>query len=98
MDGPDLGGLWIVFWIVFFILIVPKWRHAVVPRVVPPVREAIGRLRSTMANGGPGGAGHDPAMTILRERYARGEIDRAEYEARRDVLTGNGSTDTWRRV
>jgi uncharacterized membrane protein len=37
-------------------------------------------------------------MTILRERFARGEIDRAEYETRRDVLMGNGPTDTWGRV
>ena len=83
MDGPDLGGLWIVFWIVFFILIVPKWRHAVVPRVVPPVRDAIGRLRASSAGGG---ARHDPAMTILRERYARGEIGTEEYRGRRRVL------------
>jgi putative membrane protein len=28
----------------------------------------------------------DRALTILRERYARGEIDRDEYEARRRAL------------
>jgi putative membrane protein len=30
----------------------------------------------------------DPALTTLRERFARGEIDRAEYEERRAVLRG----------
>src|SRR5215208_3065287 len=93
------GQFWILFWIVFFILVVPKWRRAVLPRVVPPVRDAVGRLRATVAtNGSSNGARQDAALTILRERFARGEIDRAEYETRRDVLTGNGPTDTWHRV
>lgn len=30
----------------------------------------------------------DEALATLRERYARGEIDRAEYEERRAVLRG----------
>ena len=29
---------------------------------------------------------NDPALTTLRERFARGEIDRAEYEERRAAL------------
>ncbi|MEQ8603175.1 MAG: SHOCT domain-containing protein [Marivibrio sp.] len=33
------------------------------------------------------GGEHD-AMTILRARFARGEIDREEFEARRKVLEG----------
>jgi len=30
----------------------------------------------------------DPAADILRERFARGEIDREEFEERRRVLSG----------
>jgi uncharacterized membrane protein len=30
----------------------------------------------------------DPALMTLRERFARGEIDRAEYEERRAILLG----------
>jgi putative membrane protein len=35
---------------------------------------------------GGGGMGPDRAHGILAERYARGEIDEAEYRARRDRL------------
>ena len=38
---------------------------------------------------GQGGPGHrTDALETLRERYARGEIDDAEYERRRQVLLG----------
>lgn len=30
----------------------------------------------------------DPALATLRDRFARGEIDRAEYEERRAILLG----------
>ena len=42
-------------------------------------------------SGGVGGAGRtgSRAMYILDERFARGEIDREEYEERRRALTGD---------
>jgi|GEM_PF-1063515 len=33
-----------------------------------------------------GDSAHDPALLTLRERFARGEIDRAEYEERQATL------------
>lgn len=34
-----------------------------------------------------GGSSSDRALEILRQRYARGEIDREEFEAKRRDLT-----------
>ena len=34
-----------------------------------------------------GGVGEDRALALLRERYARGELDHAEYERRRVSLS-----------
>ncbi|MDA1096110.1 MAG: SHOCT domain-containing protein [Chloroflexi bacterium] len=35
---------------------------------------------------------HDSAAKILRERYARGDIDADEYERRSEVLRRDGRT------
>lgn len=46
-------------------------------------------LRWTLGHGPHGrGRGVDPALEVLRERYARGEIDEDEFQARRRVLGG----------
>jgi putative membrane protein len=36
----------------------------------------------------PSGTGDDGALAVLRERYARGEIDAAEFEERKRTLAG----------
>ena len=61
-----------IFWIAFLALIV--WG----------VRIFVGQTDT----GGRTGGGHgDSALSILRERYARGEIEREEFEARRRELS-----------
>ena len=47
---------------------------------------ALGMLRRALAPVVPGAPATDPAEEIVRERYARGEIDRAELLERTDVL------------
>ena len=46
------------------------------------------RLFAGMRRGLRSARREDAALTTLRERFARGEIDRAEYEERRAVLRG----------
>ena len=42
----------------------------------------------------PANAGSATAMAVLQERFARGEIDTAEYEIRRNVLEGKPAPRT----
>ena len=44
------------------------------------------RARHHRGHTAPAPDPQDPALTTLRERFARGEIDRAEYEERRATL------------
>lgn len=71
--GPTLIGmtLMLLFWV------------AVIPVVVYVVRTFghDGRPRRGAE------VAEDHALATLRERYARGEIDHAEYEERRRMLT-----------
>ncbi|MGW4488959.1 SHOCT domain-containing protein [Amycolatopsis sp. NPDC004368] len=75
----------------------PYWRHydagmgwlgpvlAVVVLVV--VLAAAGLIAALLVRRGTRSPQeHDSALDILRERFARGEIDQEEYERRREAL------------
>jgi putative membrane protein len=66
-------GWWMALWMVLF------WAGLIL-LVVWAVRAASGE--------GSGRAGRSRALQILEERFARGEIDRDEFEERRSVLDG----------
>ena len=83
-----LGFLEVLFWAALIVLFVPRLRYAVASTAMPMMRQAFSRLRETASTAVASRPGDDPAMRILRERFARGEIDRAEFEARREVLQG----------
>lgn len=79
MYGYGGGGIW--GWIVMGIVMLLFW-GGVVALVVVLVRGVRGR---------PGGygapwPGNDDPERILAQRFARGEIDETEFNARRDAL------------
>ena len=64
------------------------WVWMAVSMIVIAVALAVVVLVATRgAFHGEDTAGAKPATTILDERFARGEIEREEYEERRRVLT-----------
>ena len=66
---------------IFGLLMMIAFWGGVVLLIVLAIRWISGGL-----GGHPPGGGGRSALDILRERYARGEIDAAEFEERRRVL------------
>jgi len=81
-DGMGLGmgwGLWFLWPVVLLVVGVAAYR-------------LVSATGNTVDSGGNGS---DSALTVLRERYARGEIDDEEFERRRRQLqSGNSGVDT----
>lgn len=82
MDG-GMGGGWVmmVLGFLFFILVV----GAVVAGVIYLIR-GFSKPTDSASAGQSGASGS--ARKMLDERYARGDIDEAEYEERRRNLNG----------
>lgn len=81
--GPDwvmhpMGWMWGAWGLVMMLGTVAFWVVFIAALVVGV------RWLTRVAGGGR----RDRALDILRERYARGEIDREEFEARRRDLGG----------
>lgn len=75
MGGWGMGG-WGWLWMVLIAVVI--------------VLLVVWLTRRTGPTGGGGGAAQPDALTILEERFARGEIDREEFEERRRTLRGGG--------
>lgn len=73
-DGWTWGG-----WIVMFLMMSAFW--------VLAITLVVWLVRGTRSPGrGERGEPRSGAMAVLEERYARGEIDRDEFEERRATL------------
>jgi putative membrane protein len=75
-DHP-MGWMWGGYGIVMMLMMLLFW-GAVIAAIVVGIRWLAGQGRPVR---------RDAALDILRERYARGEINREEYEQRKRDLT-----------
>lgn len=84
-EGFDHGHMFEWGWghMIFGSLFMLLFWVAFIVAVIAAVRWliSVGQGSSRMASG-------DSSLDVLRERFARGEIDREEFEERRRVLTG----------
>jgi putative membrane protein len=77
------GGFWMILWMVIFWVLVVGGALWLLNRLFPGAGR--GSSGQSPANGTPMN-GSARALDILKERYARGEITRAEYqEIRKDL-------------
>jgi putative membrane protein len=76
------GGMWIFGFLWFLFIIAMVWL------VVGGIARGVGRGHWNDHDHERGG--RDQAMAILRERFARGEIDEVEYLERRHALQEDG--------
>jgi len=72
--GPMAGWVWMLVWLVFLVVLVVGFVLVV-------------RALTDRSGGGTGAGGSTiSAMQILEERFARGDIDKEEFEERRRTL------------
>jgi putative membrane protein len=85
MDGAFVGGFGLMALLTFILNI--AFVVVVVAIAIVGLRWLV-RSLNTPAPGPPAASSEDSALVVLRERFARGEIDADEYEQRRRTLGG----------
>lgn len=89
-DGWGHMGDWSWGWGIFGMSMMVLFWGAIILLVFYAVRSTMSQSQGSSTNATPE---TDRALAILQERYARGEIDREEYETRRRVLEEPLSTN-----
>jgi putative membrane protein len=84
LDG-FFGGIGLIG-LIWFAAIVAFWALIIV-LIVLAIRWLLRNTGGGLHAPGPPSA-HDAALAVLRERYARGEIDATEFEERKRTLGG----------
>jgi putative membrane protein len=79
------GAWWHVLLLLLLVALVALVAWVVLSRT-------LGRSHRTTGAGAAGAAGADPAVTTLRERFARSEITEDEYRSRLALLEGREPT------
>lgn len=72
------GSGWVWWWVMMPLLMVVFWGGV--------IALVVWLVRGGRAAAGPVADRGSRAMEILEERFARGEIDREEFESRRSIL------------
>jgi putative membrane protein len=83
MDGSFFGGFGLMALLVFVLNV--AFVVVVVALAVVGIRWLMRELKGPSIDGPPTPA-EDAALAVLRDRFARGEIDAEEYEQRRRTL------------
>ena len=83
VQGIDGGGLGLLFLLAFIIQI--AFIVGIGILIALAIRWLIRSSRNDRYQ--PTATGDDGALAVLRERYARGEIDAAEFEERKRTLS-----------
>ena len=81
MESVGFGGL---FFVLFYVLVVLFW-GGLIALIFLGIRWLLRQGANDRRNLPPP---EDTALGLLRQRYAKGEIDAAEYEERKRTLGG----------
>ncbi len=84
---PGMGGFWVMALVSSLVSLAIA--AGIIILIILGIRWLL-RQEQTSGPSRPGGTsrGTDDALELLRQRYARGEIDDEEYERRRRILGG----------